>query len=159
MSLFQIVTWATWRLVCLFFLRNSKRKRKTSIDIRQVFRYEMILCSRTISFAVQHFHLFKQPWRCFGGLDTSPSSVMRNAEVQTIYTETLNISKQGRLEVRCPFNLYVTPINHKDFPRLDKAFFTIYGNKNSLISSFFFHFLNKRRQWFSILERNLEQIV
>ena len=103
----------------------------------------MILCSRTISFAVQHFPLFKQPWRCFGGLDTSPSSVMRNAEVQTIYTETLNISKQGRLEVRCPFNLYVTPINQKDFPRLDKAFFTIYGNETCSILAFF-DFLEKK---------------
>ncbi|CAF2474691.1 unnamed protein product [Rotaria sp. Silwood2] len=72
--------------------------------------------------------LLKQPWRCFGGLDTSPSSVMRNAQVQTIYTETINVLNQGRLEVRCPFNLYVTPINQKDFPRLDKAFFTIYGD-------------------------------
>jgi hypothetical protein len=52
---------------------------------------------------------------------------MRNADVQTIYSETLNISNQGRLEVRCPFNLYVTPLHQKDFPRLDKAFFTIYG--------------------------------
>ncbi|CAF4266127.1 unnamed protein product [Rotaria socialis] len=70
----------------------------------------------------------KQPWRFYGGLDTSPSSVMRNAEVQTIYTETVNVVSQGRLEVRCPFNLYVTPIHQKDFPRFDKAFFTIYGD-------------------------------
>ena len=75
----------------------------------------------------RHIPLFRQAWRTFGSLDTSPSSVMRNAEVQTIHSETLNISKKGRLEVRCPFNLYVTPLNHKDFPRLDKAFFTIYG--------------------------------
>ncbi|CAF3778645.1 unnamed protein product [Rotaria magnacalcarata] len=72
--------------------------------------------------------LIKQPWRFFGGLDTSPSSVMRNAEVQTIYTETVNVVNQGRLEVKCPFNVYVTPIHQKDFPRLDKAFFTIYGD-------------------------------
>ena len=49
--------------------------------------------------------------------------------VQTIYTETLNVRDQGRLEIRCPFNLYVTPLNQKDFPRLDKAFFTIYGRR------------------------------
>lgn len=72
-------------------------------------------------------NIFKQPWRYFGGFDTSPTSVIRNAEVQTIYSETVNIHNNGRLEIRCPFNLYVTPINQKDFPRLDKAFFTIYG--------------------------------
>jgi hypothetical protein len=81
---------------------------------------------------------FKQPWRFFGGLDISPSSVMRNAEIQTIYSETVNIPNHGRLEIRCPFNLYVTPIHQKDFPRLDKAFFTIYGidsivQKNGII--------------------------
>ncbi|CAF1018957.1 unnamed protein product [Adineta ricciae] len=31
-------------------------------------------------------------------------------------------------KVRCPFNLYVTPLHQKDFPRLDRAFFTIYGD-------------------------------
>jgi hypothetical protein len=72
-------------------------------------------------------NLLKPPWRFFGGLDISPSSVMKNPEVQTIYSETVNIHSHGRLEVRCPFNLYVTPIHHNDFPRLDKAFFTIYG--------------------------------
>jgi len=54
---------------------------------------------------------------------------MRNAQVQTITTETVTIPNQGRLEVRCPFNLYVTPLDQKAFPRLDKAFFTIYGKK------------------------------
>ncbi|CAF3460950.1 unnamed protein product [Rotaria sp. Silwood1] len=92
----------------------------------------MIYFSRTIVLAAHPnvkwlSGLLKQPWRCFRGLDTSPTSVMRNAQVQTIYTETINVINQGRLEVRCPFNLYVTPIHQKDFPRLDKAFFTIYG--------------------------------
>ncbi|CAF0998042.1 unnamed protein product [Adineta ricciae] len=72
--------------------------------------------------------LFKQPWRLSSILDTSPTNVMRNAEVQTIYSAALNIPNQGRLEVRCPFNLYVTPLHQKDFPRLDRAFFTIYGD-------------------------------
>ena len=66
----------------------------------------------------------------FSSLDISPSNVMRNAEVQTISTETLNVPHQGRLEVRCPFNLVITPVNQKDFPRLDKAFFTIYGRES-----------------------------
>ncbi|CAF3452133.1 unnamed protein product [Rotaria sp. Silwood1] len=93
----------------------------------------MIYFSRTIVLAAHPnvkwlSGLLKQPWRCFRGLDTSPTSVMRNAQVQTIYTETINVINQGRLEVRCPFNLYVTPIHQKDFPRLDKAFFTIYGD-------------------------------
>jgi hypothetical protein len=88
--------------------------------------------SRTVVLTIhQNFKwssdLLKQPCRFFGGLDTSPSSIMRNAEVQTISSETVNIHNHGRLEVRCPFNLYVTPIHQKDFPRLDKAFFTIYG--------------------------------
>lgn len=71
--------------------------------------------------------VFPQSFRLISSLDISPSKVMRNAEVQTISTETLNVPHQGRLEVRCPFNLVVTPVNQKDFPRLDKAFFTIYG--------------------------------
>ena len=92
----------------------------------------MIFSSRAILLTIHHqskwYHnLLKQPWRFFGGLDTSPHNVVRNAEVQTIYTGALNITNQGRLEVRCPFNLYVTPLHQKDFPRLDKAFFTIYG--------------------------------
>ncbi|CAF1107679.1 unnamed protein product [Adineta steineri] len=93
----------------------------------------MIFSSRAV-FLPNNYHskwflnFLKQPWRCFGGLDTSPSSVMRNAEVQTIYSQTLTIPNQGRLEVRCPFNLYITPLHQKDFPRLDKAFFTIYGD-------------------------------
>jgi hypothetical protein len=92
----------------------------------------MIWSYRTVVLVVHRNSLwsssiFKQSWRFFGGLDTSPSSIMRNAGVQTISSETVNIPNHGRLEIRCPFNLYVTPINQKDFPRLDKAFFTIYG--------------------------------
>jgi len=88
----------------------------------------MIYFSRAIILTIHQnlkwsLNLLKQPCRFFGGLDISPS----NAEVQTIYSETVNIHNHGRLEVRCPFNLYVTPIHHNDFPRLDKAFFTIYG--------------------------------
>jgi len=98
----------------------------------------MIFSSRAVFLENIHYskwsrNLFKQPWRRFGGLDTSPSNVVRNAEVQTIYTETLTIPNQGRLEVRCPFNLYVTPLHQKDFPRLDKAFFTIYGMNYSYV--------------------------
>ena len=82
----------------------------------------------------QHFKwclsVYQQACRSFSSLDISPSNVMRNAEVQTIFTETLNIPHHGRLEVRCPFNLYITTLNRKDFPRLDKAFFTIYGRTN-----------------------------
>jgi hypothetical protein len=94
----------------------------------------MIFQSRAISLTIQRYSkwCFFLTYRAFGTIDTSPTTVMRNAEVQTIYTETLNIPKKGRLEVRCPFNLYVTPINQKDFPRLDKAFFTIYGRNNYL---------------------------
>jgi hypothetical protein len=92
----------------------------------------MIFSSRTILLPICYhfkwsFYLLKQPCRVFGTKDISLISFMRNAEVQTIYTETLNIPNQGRLEVRCPFNLYITPLHQKDFPRLDKAFFTIYG--------------------------------
>ncbi len=92
----------------------------------------MIFSSRAIFLPIYRhskwcFHFLKQSYRFFGIIDTSPTSVIRNAEVQTIYTETLNIPNRGRLEVRCPFNLYVTTLNQKDFPRLDKAFFTIYG--------------------------------
>ena len=72
-------------------------------------------------------YLLNQPWCSFGGLDMSSSNIMRNADVQTIYTETLNVTNQGRLEIRCPFNLHLEPLYSKDFPRLDKAFFTIYG--------------------------------
>ncbi|CAF0916346.1 unnamed protein product [Didymodactylos carnosus] len=61
-------------------------------------------------------------------LDTSPSLLLRNENVQTIYTQTVNISKSGRIEIKCPFNLYITPTDVKDFPRGDKAFFTIYGD-------------------------------
>ena len=74
-------------------------------------------------------NLLTQSWRFYGGLDISPSSVIGNPEVQTIYSETVNILNHGRLEVRCPFNLHVTPIHQKDFPSLDKALFTIYGNE------------------------------
>ncbi|CAF0736583.1 unnamed protein product [Rotaria sordida] len=94
----------------------------------------MIFCSHIIPLTLHHHlkrsvvNLFKQPWRFFGGIDTSPSNIMRNAQVQTIYTDTLNIPNQGRLEVRCPFNLHIAPIQSTDFPRLDKAFFTIYGD-------------------------------
>jgi hypothetical protein len=92
------------------------------------FRSAMVWPCRTVVLvAHRNSQFFKQPWRFFGGLDTSPSSIMRNPEVQTIYSETVNIPNHGRLEIRCPFNLYVTPIHQKDFPRLDKAFFTIYG--------------------------------
>ena len=115
----------------------------------------MILFFRTNAFAARHSPFFKQPWRCFGGLDTSPSKVMRNAEVQTIHTETVNISKQGRLEVRCPFNLYVTPINHKDFPRLDKAFFTIYGDSGFQFSKETWNKLFKFSTSFSAEDRTL----
>lgn len=113
----------------------SAEQDDTMEKFLRCFRYAMICFSRTILLTLDHSHclfkgyfqLLKQPWRSFSGLDTSPSKVVRNAEVQTIFTETLHIPKQGRLEVRCPFNLYVTPLNNKDFPRLDKAFFTIYG--------------------------------
>ncbi len=97
------------------------------------FRYAMIFSLRSVLLSIHHHfkwsppNLLKQSCCFFSTIDTSPTSVMRNAEVQTIYTETLNIPNQGRLEVRCPFNLYVTPLHQKDFPRLDKAFFTIYG--------------------------------
>ena len=90
----------------------------------------MIFQSRAIFLPIQHCSkwCFLLTYRAFGTtIDTSPQKVMRNAEVQTIYTETLNVPKEGRLEIRCPFNLYVTPLHQKDFPRLDKAFFTIYG--------------------------------
>ncbi len=95
----------------------------------------MIFYSRAILLPTHHhhskwpFHLLTQPCRLFSNMDTSPTSVIRNAEIQTIYTEALNIPNRGRLEIRCPFNLYVTPLHQKDFPRLDKAFFTIYGMK------------------------------
>jgi hypothetical protein len=94
----------------------------------------MIFYTRTIPVFIHYRHYYNgcqrtlvQSCRSFSSLDASPSSAMRNAEVQTIHTEALNISKQGRLEIRCPFNLHVTPLHQKDFPRLDKAFFTIYG--------------------------------
>jgi hypothetical protein len=92
----------------------------------------MICLSRSIVLSLHEnskwsINLFKQSRRFYGGLDYSPSAVMRNSEVQTIYSETVNILNHGRLEIRCPFNLHVTPIHQKDFPRLDKAFFTIYG--------------------------------
>lgn len=95
----------------------------------------MIFFSRTVFLGINPkskwlTNLLKQPCRFFGGLDTSPSSVMRNPEVQTIHTETVNVSNGGRLEVRCPFNMYVSPIHQKEFPRLDKAFFTVYGMKS-----------------------------
>jgi hypothetical protein len=95
----------------------------------------MIFSSRAIFLSINRyskwcFSLFQ---RSFGTIDTSPTIAMRNAEVQTIYTETLNIPNQGRLEVRCPFNLYVTPLNQKDFPRLDKAFFAIYGRRQRIL--------------------------
>lgn len=95
----------------------------------------MISFIRANLLPIHHFHskwcsiVFPQSFRSFSSLDISPSNVMRNAEIQTIYTETLNVPHQGRLEVRCPFNLVVTPVNQKDFPRLDKAFFTIYGKR------------------------------
>ncbi|CAF0843406.1 unnamed protein product [Rotaria sp. Silwood1] len=94
----------------------------------------MIFCSRVILLIIHQkskwsvVNRLKQPCRFFGGMDTSPSNVMRNAQVQTIYSDTLSIPNQGRLEVRCPFNLHVAPIHPTDFPRLDKAFFTIYGD-------------------------------
>lgn len=94
----------------------------------------MIYSIRAILLSIdQHFKwclpVCQQSFRSFSSLDISPSNVMRNAEVQTISTDTLNIPQQGRLEVRCPFNLYITTLNQKDFPRLDKAFFTIYGRR------------------------------
>src|SRR5690349_7201377 len=92
----------------------------------------MIGYSRAIILVGQHdfkwsSRLLKQSKRFFGGLDTSPSSVMKNADAQTIYSETLNIPNHGRLEVRCPFNLHVAPLHQNGFPSLDKAFLTIYG--------------------------------
>lgn len=101
-----------------------------------VFRYAMIcsfhkapstILSNSKSLVIK---FFETSWRSFSDIDTSPSSLVRNAQSQTIHTETLNITNKGRLEVRCPFNLHITPIHPKDFPRLDKAFFTIYGMNN-----------------------------
>ncbi|CAF3867796.1 unnamed protein product [Rotaria sp. Silwood2] len=121
----------------------------------------MIFCSRAILLTIHHnskwsvINIFKQPWRFFGGMDTSPSSVMRNAQVQTIYTETLNIPNQGRLEVRCPFNLHIAPIQPTDFPRLDRAFFTIYGDSGFKFSKETWHKLFKFSTEFSSDTRTL----
>jgi hypothetical protein len=117
-------------IVCISPLFSVDYARKYDIFIVSTYvsfcRYAMIFSSRAIFLPIHRYSKWCFP-RSFGTIDRSPTSFMRNAEVQTIYTETLNIPNQGRLEVRCPFNLYVTPLNQKDFPRLDKAFFTIYG--------------------------------
>jgi hypothetical protein len=120
----------------------------------------MNFSSRRALLAIGHhskwcFNLLRQPWRLFGGLDTSPSNVVRNAEVQTIYTEALTIPNQGRLEIRCPFNLYVTPLHQKDFPRLDKAFFTIYGDSGFQFSKEAWNKLFKFTAVYSLDDRTL----